>query len=170
MKWIHLLQIFKTIFSYSLSYFGLSRMKNISVAWWFLIFIDDHYISFSLSMSWFLLNLSVKFKFLGQAMYETISIQPLVLISHPMAWSTLMRLLEEKLTYSWASSFFMFSHNVPNHFLGEVILTTTFLMNWLPSCVFTLKSPKYIRQIHPKFQDLSSTLLLRVFGCYALVH
>ncbi|RVX11422.1 Retrovirus-related Pol polyprotein from transposon TNT 1-94 [Vitis vinifera] len=65
----------------------------------------------------------------------------------------------------------MFSSNVPNYFWGEAILTTTYLINRMPSRVLTFQSPRqlFLKQF-PHTHAASSDLPLKVFGCTAFVH
>lgn len=86
-------------------------------------------------------------------------------------YSTKWNCRKEKMSSSWGSKVSHVSHNIPNYFWREAILTTTFLINCLPSCVLSFKFLQDVfLQFHPQIQNLFSTLPLCVFGCSAFVH
>ena len=65
----------------------------------------------------------------------------------------------------------LFHHNVPKHYWGEATVTTTFLINRLPSQIFGSYSP--IQLLTKSFLDclVSSTgLKPKVFECISFVH
>ena len=64
----------------------------------------------------------------------------------------------------------MFSINMPIRFLGNTVLTATFLINRMPSHVLSFHTP--LKQLTTNFphQKLGTTLPLKVFGCTAFVH
>ena len=65
----------------------------------------------------------------------------------------------------------MFSSNVPNYFWEEAILTTTYLINRMPSRVLTFQSPhQLLLKKFPHTRAASSDLPLKVFGCTTFVH
>ena len=65
----------------------------------------------------------------------------------------------------------MFFSNVPNYLWGEAILTTTYLINRMPSRVLTFQSPRQLLlKKFPHTRAASSDLPLKVFGCTAFVH
>ena len=64
----------------------------------------------------------------------------------------------------------MFQSNVPKHFWGEAILTTTFLINHMPSRVIGFLTPIHVfSQVFPH-NRLVYEIPLRVFGCTSFVH
>ena len=67
---------------------------------------------------------------------------------------------------------FMFQFNVPKHFWGEIILSTNFLINRMPSRVFGFLIPIHVlSQVFPH-NRLVYDISFRVFGCTSsvLVH
>ena len=64
----------------------------------------------------------------------------------------------------------MFTMNVAKHFLGEAILTSTYLINRMPSKTLQFQTPfqKLIR-VYPNTQ-IMSTLPPKIFGCTTFVH
>ena len=64
----------------------------------------------------------------------------------------------------------MFSTHVPKHFLGEAVLTATYLINRMPSRILKFKTPcQSLLQIFPHTKIISS-LDPKIFGCLAFVH
>ena len=64
----------------------------------------------------------------------------------------------------------MFSTHVPKHFLGKAVLTTTYLINRMPSKILKFKTPcQSLLQIFPHKKIISS-LDPKIFGCSAFVH
>ena len=64
----------------------------------------------------------------------------------------------------------MFSTHVPKHFLGEAVLTATYLINRMPSRILKFKTPcQSLLQIFPHTKIISS-LDLKIFKCSAFVH
>ena len=64
----------------------------------------------------------------------------------------------------------IFHQNVSKIYWGEVVLTTTYMINRLPSRVLGFKTPmETLSQFYP---NLSTTnhLIPRIFGCSAFVH
>ena len=63
-----------------------------------------------------------------------------------------------------------FQINVPKSFWGEVVLTTTYLINRLPSQILNYSSPiETLSRFFPKFEDFNH-LSLRIIGCVVFVH
>ena len=64
----------------------------------------------------------------------------------------------------------MFQSNGPKHYWGEVILTTTFLINRMPSRVLGFLTPIHVfSQVFPH-NRLVSNILLRIFGYTSFIH
>ena len=64
----------------------------------------------------------------------------------------------------------MFSTHVPKHFWGEAILTTTYLINRMPSRVLNFQTPcQLLLHSYPNTR-IVSTIPLKVFGCSVFVH
>ena len=60
--------------------------------------------------------------------------------------------------------------NVPKSFWGEVVLTTTYLINRLPSWILNYSSSiETLSRFFPKFDGFNH-LSPRIFGCVAFVH
>ena len=65
---------------------------------------------------------------------------------------------------------FMFTNNVPKYFLGEAVLTSSYLINRLPSRVLQYQKPLHILcQVYPQIRFLQN-LPLKTFGCTVFVH
>ena len=64
----------------------------------------------------------------------------------------------------------IFSNHVPKHFWGEAILTTTYLINRMPTLILKFQTPRYfILLAFPHVHSFSSDLPLKVFGCSSFV-
>ena len=64
----------------------------------------------------------------------------------------------------------LFQQNVPKSYQGEVVLTSTYVKNRIPSRVLGRKSPlKTLSQLYPNIQS-SFNLAPQVFGCTSFVH
>ena len=63
----------------------------------------------------------------------------------------------------------MFSTHVPKHFWEEAILTTTYLINRMPSHVQNFQKPCQSLLSYPNTWFFS-TIPLKVFGCSVFVH
>ena len=64
----------------------------------------------------------------------------------------------------------MFSTYVSKHFLGEAVLTATYLINRMPSKILKFKIPcQSLLQIFP-LKKIISSLYPKIFGCSAFVH
>ncbi|KAJ9679119.1 hypothetical protein PVL29_021142 [Vitis rotundifolia] len=64
----------------------------------------------------------------------------------------------------------LFQGNVPKSYWGEAVLTTTYMINRIPSRVLDNKRPvKILKSFYPHFRT-SNGLIPRVFGCTAFVH
>ena len=65
----------------------------------------------------------------------------------------------------------MFAMNVPKYLWRDAILTIAFLINRLPSCTLTFKSPLcMLTNKFPHLNMLTNTLPLKTFGCIAFFH
>ena len=64
----------------------------------------------------------------------------------------------------------MFTTNMPKSFWGDTILTSTYLINRMPSRILSFETPiNQLRKFFPSSR-ISSNLPLKVFGCTAFVH
>ncbi|PON70008.1 LOW QUALITY PROTEIN: hypothetical protein PanWU01x14_084720 [Parasponia andersonii] len=63
----------------------------------------------------------------------------------------------------------MFATNVPKHF-GEAILTSTYLINRMPSRVLQFKTPYDVLGKAFLSSRLFSSIPFRIFGCFVFVH
>ncbi|RVW35033.1 Retrovirus-related Pol polyprotein from transposon TNT 1-94 [Vitis vinifera] len=64
----------------------------------------------------------------------------------------------------------MIASNVPKQLWGEAILTTTYLINRMPSRILQFKTPCQILLAAYPFARIISSILVKVFGCTAFVH
>ena len=64
----------------------------------------------------------------------------------------------------------LFHQNVPKYLWGEVVLTSTYLINRLPSRVLRFKSPMDVLSSFYPNLSVSSNLKPRIFGCVSFVH
>ena len=65
---------------------------------------------------------------------------------------------------------FMFQKNVPQSFWGKAVLTTTHLINRLPSRILGFKSPmEMLSTFYPNLHT-TTNLVPRIFGCVSFVH
>lgn len=63
-----------------------------------------------------------------------------------------------------------FSTKVPNYLWGEAILTTTYLINWMPTRILNLKTPlTFFKECFPTSQ-LFGDIPLQIFGSIAFAH
>jgi hypothetical protein len=64
----------------------------------------------------------------------------------------------------------LFQHQVPKHYWGEAVLTSTYLINRIPSRVIGFKSPlNYLSEFFSK-NNFYSKIPPRIFGCVTYVH
>ena len=64
----------------------------------------------------------------------------------------------------------LFQNHVPKSYWGEAILTSTYLINRLPSRVINFKSPlNYLLEFFPK-NNFYSKIPPKVFGCASYIH
>ena len=64
----------------------------------------------------------------------------------------------------------MFARNVLKHFWGNIVLTTTYLLNRMASKVLNFQTPiGTLKECYPRLSVFSS-LLLKVFGSNVFVH
>ena len=64
----------------------------------------------------------------------------------------------------------MFTNNVPKFFGGKAVLTSSYLINRLPSRVLQYQTPlNVLHQVYPQVR-LFQTLPLKTFGCTVFVH
>ena len=64
----------------------------------------------------------------------------------------------------------MSATHVPKHFWGEAVLTTTYLINRMPSCVLNFRTPfQTLLSAYPHIRFMSH-IPLKVVGCTAFVH
>ena len=64
----------------------------------------------------------------------------------------------------------LFQQNVPKSYRGEAVLTSTYVINRIPSRVLGFKSPlEILSQFYPDIRS-SFNLALGVFGCTSFVH
>ena len=64
----------------------------------------------------------------------------------------------------------LFQQNVPKSYWGEAVLTSTYVINRIPSRVLGFKSPlETLSQFYPDIQS-SFNVATRVFGCTSFVH
>ncbi|KAJ9547057.1 hypothetical protein OSB04_019600 [Centaurea solstitialis] len=64
----------------------------------------------------------------------------------------------------------LFQHNIPKSYWGEAILTSSYIINRLPSKVLGLQSPlECLSKFHPDVRS-SFNLTPRIFGCTSFVH
>lgn len=54
--------------------------------------------------------------------------------------------------------------NIPNHFWGDVVLTTTCFINWMPSRILLYKTPNHTLQSFAT-THLFHGITLKIFGC-----
>lgn len=64
----------------------------------------------------------------------------------------------------------LFHQNVPKYLCGEVVLTSTYLINRLPSKILGFKSPMDVLSSFYPNLPVSSNLKPRIFGCVSFVH
>ena len=64
----------------------------------------------------------------------------------------------------------MFTMNVPKQFWGEAVLTTSYLINRMPSKVFKYQTPCQTFLLSYPHTCIIFSLPLKVFGCTAFVH
>ena len=64
----------------------------------------------------------------------------------------------------------LLSSNVPKRFWGEVVLTTTYLINRLPFKVLDFSTPHQVFLQHFPQSRLISSLPSKIFGCTMFVH
>jgi len=62
------------------------------------------------------------------------------------------------------------SNNVPKYLWGEAVLTSTYLINRMPSKILKFQTPLNCFKEHFPSSRLSHDLPLKVFGCTAFVH
>ena len=60
--------------------------------------------------------------------------------------------------------------NVPKQFWGETILSTTYLINRMPSCILDFKIPFSTFQTFFLTNKIFSSIPLKIFGCSTFVH
>jgi len=63
-----------------------------------------------------------------------------------------------------------FQNHVPKIFLGEAILTATYLINRLPSKLLNLQSSMQVLSLFYPYIESSNKLQPKIFGCVAFVH
>lgn len=59
----------------------------------------------------------------------------------------------------------LFTTNVPKNLWGEAVLMATHLINRMPSQVLDFKSPLHVLQNFFPNSKITSSLLLKIFGC-----
>lgn len=64
----------------------------------------------------------------------------------------------------------MFSMNIPNYSWGDVVLTTSYLINRMPTRALNYVSPLNCLKKHFPFYCLTPEIPLKVFGCTSYVH
>ncbi|KAK0593418.1 hypothetical protein LWI29_036352 [Acer saccharum] len=174
---------------------GPSRVNNISGAWWFISFIDDH-----TRITWIYLMkekseagaIFKNFNSMIQTQFQTkikvfrtdnakdyfnslpgkyLMDQGIVHQSSCVDTTQQNGVTERKNKHLLeVARSIMFTTNVPKHFWGEAVLTATYLINRMPSRVFKFQTPcQAILCSYPDTQIISS-LPLKVFGCTAFVH
>ena len=64
----------------------------------------------------------------------------------------------------------MFSMHVPKYLWGDAVLTTTYLINRMPTKVLNIRTPlNHFKEFFPTAR-LFSSLPIKVFGCIVYVH
>lgn len=64
----------------------------------------------------------------------------------------------------------MFTMHVPQYLWGEAVLTASYLINRMPTCVLNFSTPlEALKKTYPDSR-MHSNLPLKIFGCTAFVH
>jgi len=64
----------------------------------------------------------------------------------------------------------LFQNKIPKKYWGEAVLTASYLINCLPSCVLDSKTPMDVLSSFYPDLSTSSNLTPRIFGCTSFVH
>lgn len=64
----------------------------------------------------------------------------------------------------------LFQNNVPKNYWGEAVLTSTHLINRIPSRVLGFKTPMQVLSSFYPDLNMSNKLIPRIFGCVSFVH
>ena len=175
---------------------GASRIKNLTGACWFVSFVDDY-----TRLPWVFLmkeksevcHIFQKFHLMIQNQFQTqiqifkmnnakeyfkshletyLSSHGIIHISScvdtPQQKGVAKRKNRDLLEVSRA---LMFSSHVLKYFWGEVVLTSAYLINRMPSRVLKFQSPyQVLLQTFPHTKFVSSNITVKIFGCSTFVH
>lgn len=64
----------------------------------------------------------------------------------------------------------MLATNIPKHFSGEVVLSTTYLINRMPSCILNFYTPYSTLKSFFLTRRVFTSIPLKIFGCSDFVH
>ena len=174
---------------------GPSKIKNISSSRWFVTFIDDH-----IRVTWVFLmkekyevgqifqtfhkmiqnQFQTKIQFLktdnGKEFFHSnlgsyLQNQGIIHLSYCVDTPQQIGVAEKKNRHLLeVTRSIMLATHVPKHFLGEAILTATYLINRMPSRVLNFQTPfQSLLKNFPHIRFLSQ-VPLKVFGCTAFIH
>ncbi|GMI79954.1 hypothetical protein HRI_001664700 [Hibiscus trionum] len=174
---------------------GPSRVKNITGGRWFVIFIDDHsrltwtYLLkeksevsqvfeqfYSMVETQFETKIQI-FKsdnggeFFTKSLGEFFIDKGIVHISSCVDTPQQNGIAERKNRHLLeVTRALMLSNNVPHYLWGEALLTSTYLINRMPSKVLNFQTPRDVfLSFFPSFKPMNSNLPLRIFGCTVFV-
>nr|CAN83808.1 hypothetical protein VITISV_026963 [Vitis vinifera] len=139
---------------------GASRINNITGSRWFVTFVDDH-----TRVTWVLL---MKKKSEVREIFENFNN---IVQTQFQAKIQQNRVAERKNRHLMeVARSLMIASNVPKQLWGEAVLTTTYLINRMPSRILQFKTPcQILLAAYPSARIISS-IPIKVFGCTAFVH